>query len=43
MKPRSPFQVFKFGLRMDMKFLIDWKKFSFNNSSNNNNNNNKDI
>ena len=24
---------------MDMKFLIDWKKFSFNNSSNNNNNN----
>ena len=29
---------------MDVKFLIDWKKFSFNNSSNNtttNNNNNK--
>ena len=25
---------------MDMKFLVDWKKFSFNNSSNNNNNNN---
>ena len=29
---------------MDIKFLIDWKKFSFNNISNNNttnNNNNK--
>ena len=24
---------------MDMKFLIDWKKFSFNNNNNNNNNN----
>ena len=22
---------------MDMKFLIDWKKFSFNNNNNNNN------
>ena len=30
----------KFGLRMDMKFLIDWKKFSFNNNNMNNNNNN---
>ena len=28
---------------MDMKFLIDWKKFSFNNSSNNNNTNNNNI
>ena len=25
-KPRSAVQVFKFRLRMDMKFLIDWKK-----------------
>ena len=25
---------------MDMKFLIDWKKFSFNNNNNKNNNNN---
>ena len=25
---------------MDMKFLIDWKKFSFNNNNNNNNNDN---
>ena len=24
---------------MDMKFLIDWKKFSCNNNNNNNNNN----
>ena len=28
---------------MDMKFLIDWKKFSFNNSSNNNNNANNNT
>ena len=26
---------------MDMKFLIDWKKFSFNNNNKNINNNNK--
>ena len=25
---------------MDMNFLLDWKKFSFNNNKNNNNNNN---
>ena len=25
---------------MDMKFLIDWKNFSFNNNNNNNNNDN---
>ena len=31
---------YKFGLPMDMKFLIDWKKFSFNNNNNSNNNDN---
>ena len=25
---------------MDMKFLVDWKKFSFNNNNKNNNDNN---
>ena len=33
MRPRSAFQVFKFGLRMDMKFLLDWKKLLFNNNN----------
>ena len=37
MKPRLAFQVIKFRLRMAMKFLIDWKKFSFNINNNDNN------